>query len=117
MRGIMSCMKALRTLAICAVALPASLISHASAQDYPARPVHVIVGFPPGGPADILARLMGQWLQSRLGQPFIIENRPGVGGNIAAQAVVNAVPDGNTLLLLNHANAINATLYEKLPFE
>jgi tripartite-type tricarboxylate transporter receptor subunit TctC len=109
-------MKALRMLAICVGTLPAVSIGQASAQDYPTRPVRIIVGFPPGGPTDILARLTGQWLQERLGQPFIVENRPGAGGNIATQAVVNAAPDGSTLLLLSHANAINATLYEKLPF-
>jgi tripartite-type tricarboxylate transporter receptor subunit TctC len=112
----MSRMKALRMLAICVGTLPAVLIGQASAQDYPTRPVRIIVGFPPGGPTDILARLTGQWLSDRLGQPFIVENRPGAGGNIATQAVVNAAPDGSTLLLLTHAHAINATLYEKLPF-
>lgn len=112
----MSRMKACSMLAICVGALAALCIGQASAQDYPTRPVRVIVGFPPGGPTDILARLMGQWLSERLGQPFIIENRPGAGGNIATQAVINSAPDGATLLLLTHANAINATLYEKLPF-
>jgi len=112
----MSRMKALGILALCIAALTGSLIMQASAQDNAARPVRIIVGFPPGGPTDILARLTGRWLQDRLGQPFVIENRPGAGGNIAAQAVVNAEPDGTTLLLVAHNNAINATLYEKLPF-
>jgi len=112
----MSRMKTLRVLALCVRALPAVLSGLASAQDYPTRPVRIIVGFPPGGTGDILARLTGQWLSDRLGQPFIIENRPGAGGNIATQAVVNSAPDGGTLLLFTHANAINATLYEKLPF-
>ena len=112
----MSRINALRIVAICVGALPAALIGLATAQEYPSRPVRVIVGFPPGGPTDILARLTGQWLSDRLGQPFIVENRPGAGGNIATQAVVNAAPDGATLLLLTHAHAINATLYEKLPF-
>jgi tripartite-type tricarboxylate transporter receptor subunit TctC len=110
-------MKSLRAIAISAGALLTVLSGSTLAQDYPTRPVRIIVGFPPGGPTDILARLMGQWLQVRLGQPFIVENRPGAGGNIATQAVVNAAPDGNTLLLLSHANAINVTLYEKLPFD
>jgi tripartite-type tricarboxylate transporter receptor subunit TctC len=88
----------------------------AIAQEYPNRPVRWVVGFPPGGPTDIVARLMGQWLQERLGQPFVIENRPGAGGNIATQAVLNAQPDGYTLLMASHANAINATLYQKLTF-
>jgi tripartite-type tricarboxylate transporter receptor subunit TctC len=114
--GTMSCMKNLRMLAICAGALSTLFSGPTSAEDHPARPVRLIVGFPAGGTGDILARLMGQWLSDRFGQPFIIENRPGAGGNIATQAVVNAAPDGCTLLLFTHANAINATLYEKLPF-
>jgi tripartite-type tricarboxylate transporter receptor subunit TctC len=88
----------------------------ASAQSFPSRPVHIIVGAPPGGGTDITARLMGQWLSERLGQPFIIENRPGAGNNIAVQAVINSVPDGHTVLLAQTASAINATLYETLPF-
>jgi len=88
----------------------------ASAQSYPARPVRLIVGFAPGGSADIVARLMGQWLTERLGQPFVIENRPGAGTNIATDAVVKSAPDGYTLLLVTAANAINATLYGKLNF-
>jgi tripartite-type tricarboxylate transporter receptor subunit TctC len=96
-------------------ALPA-VVRFARAQTYPSRPVHWIVGFTPAGGNDIVARLMGQWLSERLGQPFVIENRPGAGTNIATEAVVNALPDGYTLLLANLANAINATLYEKLNF-
>jgi tripartite-type tricarboxylate transporter receptor subunit TctC len=98
-----------------AVALPA-VSRFAWAQTYPTRPVHIIVPFPAGGPTDILARLMGQWLSERLGQPFVIENRPGAGGNIGTEAVVRAPPDGYTLLLVGAFNAINATLYEKLNF-
>ena len=86
----------------------------AAAQTYPARPVRLIIGYPPGGSADITARLLGQWLSERLGQPFVIESRPGAGTNIATETVVNAPPDGYTLLLVAPANAINATLYEKL---
>ena len=86
------------------------------AQAYPSRPVRIIVGFPAGGPADILARVMGQWLSDRLGQPFIIENRTGAGSNIATEVVVRAPPDGYTLLLVAPANTINATLYDKLNF-
>jgi len=86
------------------------------AQAYPSRPVRLIVPFPPGGGAEISARLIGQWLSERLAQPFIIDNRPGAGTNIGTQAVVRAPADGHTLLLVNAANAINATLYEKLGF-
>ena len=86
------------------------------AQAYPTRPVRVVVGFPAGGGSDIVARLIGQWLSERLGQPFVIENRPGAGSNIATEAVVRAPPDGYTLLLVGSSNAINATLYDKLNF-
>jgi tripartite-type tricarboxylate transporter receptor subunit TctC len=88
----------------------------AHAQAYPTRPVRLIVGFPAGGVGDVLARLMGQWLSERLGQPFVIENRPGAATNIAAEAVVRAAPDGHTLLWVTAANAINASLYDKLTF-
>jgi tripartite-type tricarboxylate transporter receptor subunit TctC len=102
-------------LAAGAAALPA-VPRIAWAQAYPARPVRLIVGFAPGGAADIMARLIGQWLSERLGQQFVIENRPGAGGNVATEAVVRSPPDGYTLLLVNSVNAINATLYEKLNF-
>src|SRR5262245_59809902 len=88
----------------------------ARAQVYPLRPVRLIVAALPGGTADAIARLMGQWLSERLGQPFIIENRPGAGTNIGTEAVVKANPDGYTLLLVSPASAINATLYDKLSF-
>jgi tripartite-type tricarboxylate transporter receptor subunit TctC len=97
-----------------AAALP--LARPAMAQAYPARPVRVIVGFPPGGPTDIAARLIGQWLSDRLGRQFVIENRPGATGNIGTEAVVNAAPDGYTLLVVAASNAINTTLYRKLSF-
>jgi tripartite-type tricarboxylate transporter receptor subunit TctC len=98
-----------------ALALPA-LPRIAGAQAYPSRPVRIIVGFPPGGVGDFVARPMGQWLQERLGQPFIIENRPGAGGNIATEAVIRAPADGHTILLAGVNHAIGATLYEKLSF-
>jgi len=85
-------------------------------QTYPMRSVRLIVGFAAGGPTDIVARLMGQWLTERLGQQFIVENRPGAGSNIGTEAVVNALPDGHTLLLVSTANGINASLYERLAF-
>ena len=86
------------------------------AQAYPTRPVRLIVPFGPAGATDITARLIGQWLSERLGQQFVIENRPGAGGNIATEAVVRAAPDGYTLLYVTTANASNATLYDKLNF-
>ena len=89
----------------------------ARAQTYPSRPVRLIVGFPAGGGTDTIARLLGQSLSERLGQPFVTENRPGAGTNIATEAVVRSAPDGHTLLLVTPANAINATLYEKLNFD
>jgi tripartite-type tricarboxylate transporter receptor subunit TctC len=102
-------------LAAGAAVLPA-LSRTASALDYPTRPVHLIVGFAAGGPNDISARLMGQWLSERLGQPFIVENRPGAGGNVATELVVHAPADGYTLLLVPAPAAINATLYDNLNF-
>jgi tripartite-type tricarboxylate transporter receptor subunit TctC len=102
-------------LAAGAAALPA-VPRLAWAQAYPARPVRWIVPFAPAGATDIIARLIGQWLSDRLGQPFVIENRPGGGGNIGTEAVVRASPDGYTLLLVGAFNAINATLYDKLNF-
>jgi tripartite-type tricarboxylate transporter receptor subunit TctC len=102
-------------LAACAAAMP--VVSRiARAQTYPTRPVRIIVGFAPGGGNDILARVIGQWLSERFGQQFIIENRPGAATNIATEIAVRAPGDGYTLLLVSPANAINATLYEKLNF-
>ena len=102
-------------LAAGAAALPVAS-RFAFAQAYPTRPVRVIVGFIPGGAPDILARLMGQWLSERLGQQFVIDNRPGGGGNIGTQAVVRASADGYTLLMVGAFSAVNATLYDKLNF-
>ena len=102
-------------LAAGAAALPA--VSHiAWAQAYPTRPVRLVIGAPAGGGFDIVARLIGQWLSDRLGQPIVIENRPGAGTNLATEAVVRAPPDGYTLLLVTAANAISTTLYENLSF-
>src|SRR5271167_4127037 len=98
-----------------AAALPA-VARIARAQTYPTRPVRFIVAFAAGGANDIVARLIGQWLSERLGQPFIIENRPGAGSNIGTEVVARAPPDGYMLLMVGAPNAINATLYEKLPF-
>jgi tripartite-type tricarboxylate transporter receptor subunit TctC len=91
-------------------------IAGAFALDYPTRPVRWVVGYPPGGSTDIVARNIGQWLSQRLGQQFIIENKPGAGNNIGTEAVIRAAPDGYTVLLTNPANTINATLYTKLSF-
>src|SRR5947209_8656004 len=100
-------------LAAAVAALPAAS-RLARAQAYPSRPVRWVVGFAPGGGNDIVARLMGQWLTERLGQAFVIENRSGGGTNIATEAVINAAPDGYTLLLAGLPNASNATLYGNL---
>ena len=102
-------------LAAGAAALP-TVSRIASAQAYPSRPVRIIVGFAPGQAIDIVTRIIGQWLSQRLGQQFIIENRPGAGGNIATETVVRAPPDGYTLLAIGSNNMINATLYEKLNY-
>jgi tripartite-type tricarboxylate transporter receptor subunit TctC len=102
-------------LAACAAALPA-LSRIARAQTYPSRPVRLIVPLAPAGASDITARLMGQWLSERLGQQFVIDNRPGGGGNIGTEAVVRAPADGYTLLLVGGFNAVNATFYDKLNY-
>src|SRR5262249_36524183 len=96
-------------------ALPA-LVRGAAAADYPAPPVHLVVGFPPGLATDIASRLIAQALSQRLGQQFVIDNRPGAGGNIAAETVVRAAPDGYTLLGASVANTVNATLYRNISF-
>jgi tripartite-type tricarboxylate transporter receptor subunit TctC len=102
-----------RFLQLTARAAAFTVMPHiARAQAYPIRPVRIVVGFAPGGVNDIGARLIGQWLSERLGQQFVIENRPGAGSNVATETVVNAPPDGYTLLLANSSNAINASLYE-----
>jgi tripartite-type tricarboxylate transporter receptor subunit TctC len=103
-------------LAAGAVAAPA-VARHAFAETYPSRPVRLISGFAPAGGNDIIARLIGQWLAEQLGQPFVIENRPGAGTNIATELVIKSPPDGYTLFVTNLSNAINATLYEKLNFD
>ena len=106
-----------RLLTLAGAALAAPAVSRlALAQSYPTRPVRWIVGFAPGGSTDILARVTGQYLSERFGQPFLIENRPGAGSNIATEAVVNASADGYTLLMISPAHAVNATLYDKLSF-
>jgi len=108
-----------RRTAICLIAMGLSAIASigsAAAADYPTRPVKWVVGYPPGGATDIIARLIAQRLSERLGQQFIIENKPGAGNNIGTESVINAEPDGYTVLLVNPANYINATLYTNLKF-
>src|SRR3954470_21369511 len=96
-----------------AAAAVSALSTAARAQTWPARPVRLVVGYTPGGSADLTARLMGQWLSERLGQSFVVENRPGGGTNIATEAALRAPADGYTLLVAAPANAVNATLYDK----
>src|SRR5476649_2922604 len=108
-----------RRTAICLIAIGISAIAltgPASALDYPTRPVRFVVGYPPGGATDIIARLIGQRLSEKLGQQFVIENKPGAGNNIGTEAVVNAEPNRYTVLLINPANYINASLYGNLKF-
>jgi len=108
-----------RRTAICLTAIGLSAIASigsAQAADYPTRPVRWVVGYPPGGATDIIARLIGQRLSEKLGQQFVIENKPGAGNNIATESVVNAEPDGYTVLLVNPANYVNASLYANLKF-
>ena len=106
-------------IGLVAFGLPAMVVSarSAAALDYPTRPVRFVVGYPPGGATDILARLIGQRLSEKLGQQFVVENKPGAGNNIGTEAVVNAEPDGYTVLLINPANYINASLYANLKFD
>lgn len=105
-----------RLITLVCISLFIALAGPASAQDYPNHPVRWVVGYPAGGTTDILARVVGQRLSEKLGQQFVIENKPGAGNNIATESVVNAAPDGYTLLLVNPANGINASLYSKLNF-
>ena len=114
--GMKSSRRSVLRLLIAALALPA-VTSIARAQAYPSRPVRIIVGFPPGGTADIVARLIAQSLTERLSQQFIVETRPGAAANIATGAVVHASADGYTLLLVSQTNAVNASLYDKLDFD
>src|SRR5262245_36758471 len=104
-----------RLLQLAASAVAAAAVpSPTWAQAYPARPVRIIVGFSPGGTTDVVARLIGQWLSERLGQPFVVENRSGANTNLATEAVARAPADGHTILLLSMSNVVNVTLYEKL---
>jgi tripartite-type tricarboxylate transporter receptor subunit TctC len=101
---------------VISIAAAVAGIGSAAAADYPSRPVRWIVPYPPGGTTDVLARIMAQWLTEKTGQPFLVENRPGAGNNIGTEAVVTAAPDGYTMLLVNPAHGINASLYKKLSF-
>src|SRR5947209_17299348 len=112
MRGLKSAVLFAASL----VALGGWATGSASALDYPTRPVRWVVSYTPGGGTDITARIMAQWLSERLGQQFIIENKPGAGNNIGTEAAIHSPPDGYTVFLVNPANAINATLYKNLTF-
>ena len=103
-------------LAALALAIALAGVGAASAADYPTRPVKFVVSYPPGGTTDVLARIIAQWLSEKMGQQFVVENKPGGGNNIGVEYVVNSAPDGYTMLLVNPANGINSTLYKNLPF-
>jgi tripartite-type tricarboxylate transporter receptor subunit TctC len=109
-------MKRFTRLVSAAALLATIALPNAHAADYPVKPVRWIVPYPPGGTTDVLARIVAQWLTEKMGQQFIVENKPGAGNNIGTEAVVNAAPDGYTMLLVNPAHGINASLYKKLPF-
>src|SRR3954452_19750748 len=104
-------------LALAGAALAAAAPELGTAQDYPSRPVRIIAGFAAGGGGDVTARLIGQWLEQRLGQSFVVENRAGAGGNVGTEAVIRAPADGYTLLLATLPNAVNASLYQNLNFD
>jgi len=106
----------LSRLALALAALCVTFAGPAHAADYPTRPVKWVVPYPPAGTTDVLARIVAQWLTEKMGQPFVIENKPGAGNNLGVESVVNAPPDGYTMLLVNPANGINATLYRNLNF-
>src|SRR6204780_409890 len=113
-------MTALLRAVLCSLVLWAALATGAApaaAADYPNRPVRWLIGFAAGGPVDIVARIMSQWLSEHFGQQFVVENRSGSGGNLAAAAAINAPPDGYTLLFVGPNNAISTSLYKKLPFD
>src|ERR1700675_338872 len=117
MRGIVMRLRRRNFLRLAAGAVALPIMPRlARADTYPSRPVHILCGFAPGGAADTIARLTAQWLSERLGQQFIVDNRPGAGTNIATETAVQSTPDGYTLLLVTASNAINATLYEHLNF-
>jgi tripartite-type tricarboxylate transporter receptor subunit TctC len=109
-------MKLFTRLVSMAALLATIALPNAYAADYPVKPVRWVVPYPPGGTTDVLARIVAQWLTEKMGQQFIVENKPGAGNNIGTEAVVNAAPDGYTMLLVNPAHGINASLYKKLPF-
>src|SRR5215471_16181875 len=116
MEGIMKLPRRKFLHLVAGIATLPALSRFAFAQPYPSRPVRIVAGYPPGGSVDFHARLIGQLLSERLGQQFVVENRPGAGGNLGTEAVVRAAPDGYTLLLTAIPDSVNATLYDKLSF-